>query len=295
MTKLLINSDRKVLASQRGKIYKAPPSSLKKLLDTTKSTYNLFYGYQGTSVDDLIQYSDTENVTNMKQMFYSCKNLQEIPLIDTSKVTNMDSMVGYSQIVTIPPLDTRNVTNMSDMFYQCSSLQTIPQINTSKVTNTSGMFDYCPNLQTIPQLDTSKVTNMQNMFNGCYNLTTIPQLNMINAIYVGNGIFNNCKVLTNLTLLNIKVDLTIGSGTSYGHLLTLDSVINTVMELWNYSDGSKSPTLTMGSANLEKIANTYVLVTDETTDKMTAEVCDSTTEGAITLQAFAELKGWTLA
>ena len=117
---------------------------------------------------------------------------------------------------------------------------------------------------------------------------------MINVRSAGS-MFTNCFKLTNLTLLNIKVDLQIGSGTSYGHLLTLDSLINTVMELWNYSDGSKSPKLTMGSANLEKIANTYVLVTDETTDKMTAEVCDSTTEGAITLKAFAELKGWTLA
>lgn len=195
---------------------------LKKLLDTTKSANYLFYEYKGTSVDNLIQYSDTENVTSTERMFYGCNNLQSIPLLDTSNVTN-----------------------------------------------TYGMLTNCYNLQTIQLLNMIKVSNATSMFYMCENLT-------------------------NLTLLNIKVNLTIGSGTSYGHLLTLESLINTIMELWNYKGSSSTYKLTMGSANLEKIANTYVLVTDETTDKMTAEVCDSTTEGAITLQAFAELKGWAL-
>ena len=220
---------------------------LKKLLDTTKSASYLFRKYTGTSVDDLISYSDTENVTDISSMFYYCPNLQ-----------------------------------------------TIPQLNTSNVTDMSYMFRDCSNLQTIPQLDTSKVTNMYYMFRDCWRLQTISQLDMINVTNTSE-MFSGCSKLTNLTLLNIKVNLQIGSGTSWGHLLTLDSLINTIKELWNYSDGSKSPKLTMGSANLEKIANTYVLVTDETTDKMTAEVCDSTTEGAITLQAFAYKKGWTLA
>ena len=40
-------------------------NTLKKLLDATKSAYNLFYSYKGTSVDDLIQPNDTENVTTI--------------------------------------------------------------------------------------------------------------------------------------------------------------------------------------------------------------------------------------
>ena len=44
-------------------------STLKKLLDARKSAYYLFYQYSGTSVDDLISYSDTENVTDMSYMF----------------------------------------------------------------------------------------------------------------------------------------------------------------------------------------------------------------------------------
>lgn len=245
-------------------------STLKKLLDARKSARYLFYRYTGTNVDDLISYSDTENVTDMISMLDNCTKLQSIPQLNTSKVTTMNNM-----------------------FYFCEKLQTIPQLDTSNVTSMGSMLYNCYNLQTIPQLNTSKVTNMRYMFYNCYKLVTIPQLDMIN-VTDDYEMFYKCLALTNLTLLNIKLNLTIGSGTLYGHLLTLDSLINTIMELWNYKGSSSTYKLTMGSANLEKIANTYVLVTDETTDKMTAEVCDSTTEGAITLQAFAELKGWAL-
>ena len=44
-------------------------NTLKKLLDATKSCYYLFRSYGGTSVDDIIQPNDTENVTNMDYMF----------------------------------------------------------------------------------------------------------------------------------------------------------------------------------------------------------------------------------
>ena len=66
--------------------------SLKTLLDATKSTYNLFYNYKGTSVNDLISYGDTENVTTMNSMFYGCSNLTTNPQLNTSKVTNMNNM-----------------------------------------------------------------------------------------------------------------------------------------------------------------------------------------------------------
>ena len=66
--------------------------TLKKLLDTRQSASYLFYNYKGTSVNDLIKYSDTENVTNMAMMFDGCTNLTTIPQLDTSKVTNMSNM-----------------------------------------------------------------------------------------------------------------------------------------------------------------------------------------------------------
>lgn len=47
-------------------------NTLKNLLDATKSAQYLFANYTGSSVDNLIQSSDTENVTNMFRMFNDC-------------------------------------------------------------------------------------------------------------------------------------------------------------------------------------------------------------------------------
>ena len=47
-------------------------NTLTKLLDATKSRQYLISYYNGTSIDDLISYSDTSNVTNMSSMFEEC-------------------------------------------------------------------------------------------------------------------------------------------------------------------------------------------------------------------------------
>lgn len=111
------------------------PDTLKKLLDAAKQTSHLFQNYKGTSVDDLIQPSDTENVTNMDSMFYGCSNLTTIPQFNTSNVTNMNNLFfECSKLTSIPQLDTSKVTGMANMFYNCHKLTTIPQLNTSNVT-----------------------------------------------------------------------------------------------------------------------------------------------------------------
>ena len=154
-------------------------TTVKKLLDATKSARNLFEGYEGTSVDDLIKYNDTSNVTNTYSMFYDCKNLTTIPLLDTSNVTSMQNMFNScSSLTTIPLLDTSKVRNMLDMFYYCSSLTTVPLLDTHNVTTMQQMFQYCKSLTTVPAFDTSKVTNMNTMFYGCSNLTKISMLNI---------------------------------------------------------------------------------------------------------------------
>ena len=145
---------------------------------------------------------DTSNVTNMDSMFGVCSNLTLIPLLDTSNVTSMVYMFqGCSNLTTIPLLDTSNVTSMSSMFVGCSSLTAIPLLNTGNVTNMVYMFTYCESLTTIPLLDTSNVTNMHNMFQGCSNLTTIPLLDTSNVTEM-YSMFESCSNLTSIPLLN---------------------------------------------------------------------------------------------
>lgn len=179
-------------------------SSLKTLLDATKSCYYLFYNYQGTSVNDLISYNDTSNVTKMNSMFFECTNLTTIPQFNTSSCTTMSRMFSNCEaLTTIPQLNTSNVTNMSEMFLGCYALTTIPQLNTSKVTDMSHMFNSCKELTTIPQLDTSNVTKMTTMFISCYKLTTIPQLNTSKVTSM-SYVFSNCYKLTTIDITHMK-------------------------------------------------------------------------------------------
>ena len=70
---------------------------------------------------------DTQNVTDMRGMFYGCFGL-----------ANLD----------LTPLDTQNVKNMQYMFYGCSGLTSlnVSPLNTQKVTDMRGMFYGCSGL-----------------------------------------------------------------------------------------------------------------------------------------------------
>lgn len=237
-------------------------NTLKNLLDATKQTSFLFANVYRESIDDLIQYNDTENVTKMWNMFSGCAILKAVPSINTSKVTDMSYMFNScQQLTTIPLLDTSNVTNMSYMFSSCFGLTSIPQFNTSKVTNMGFVFFGCRNLTTIPLLDTSNVTNMTYMFNGCQYLTTVPAFNASNVTNMGN-MFESCTNLKSILMTNIGVNLNISASTQFerSDLLVILNNLKTVTE---------TKTLTMGATNLAKL-------TDE--DK-----------------AIATNKGWTLA
>ena len=125
-------------------------TTVKNLLDNTKSCYSLFNSYKGTSIDGLITYDDTSNVTNMAFMFNNCTNLTTIPQLDTSNVNTMSSMFyNCTNLTTIPQLDTSNVNTMSSMFYMCKKLTTVPALNVSNVTNMSNMFMRCNRLKSI--------------------------------------------------------------------------------------------------------------------------------------------------
>ena len=101
-------------------------NTLKNLLDATKSSRNLFSTYNGTSVDNLIQPNDTENVTSTVEMFSYCEYL-----------------------VTIPQINTSNVNKANSMFYSCIRLTTVPALNMNNVKNAYNIFSSCINLKSI--------------------------------------------------------------------------------------------------------------------------------------------------
>ena len=241
----------------------------------------LFAYFAGASVDELIAGIDTSILTNMSNMFYSCSKMTTVPLFDTSKVTNM-----------------------SNMFRYCSGLTTVPLFDTSKVTNMSYMFGDCSGLTTVPLFDTRAVSNIGSMFYKCSKLTTVPSFDLRGVTWATNAgsMFYNCTALTECWLRNIKANLTVGSGTSYGHLLTLESLLHLCKECHKTTSSLK---LTVGTENLAKLEGIYVKLID-ITDDMRAEddlidekypfvQCESTDEGAMEIADYMATKSWSLA
>ena len=245
--------------------------------------------YENARLNDLDRI-DTSNGTNFSAMFYNC-SITSIPELDTSNGTDFSYMFEFCSITSIPELDTSNGTNFRSMFLGCAHLTSIPELNTSNGTIFASMFDGCSSLTSIPELDVSNGTNFSRMFASCNKLTSIPKLDVLNGTDF-SYMFNFCTSLKDLYLYNIRKAIQIGSGTSWGNLLTVDSLVHTIKELCKVTT---STTLTMGSANKEKIANLYCKVIDDTTEKIEMELCESTDEGAMTLEEYAAEKGWTIA
>ena len=151
-------------------------NTLKNLLDATHSCYNLFYGYSGTSVDALIKPNDTENVTNMNDMFYLCDNLTHIPTFNTSNVKKMYRIFGNChKLTTIPALDVSNVTDLSSAFVNCSQLKSILMtgIKVSFDIHWSTMFERSDLLIILNNLET--VTTTKTLKMGATNLAKLTE------------------------------------------------------------------------------------------------------------------------
>ena len=246
-------------------------------INTKGTSAYLMAGYEGTTFDDsVLAPDDTKDITNMNNMFYSCKQLTTIPLINTSNATTMASMFsGCSALTSVPLLNTSKVTNMNYMFADCTNLTSIPQLDvsnvtnmnymfirsriesvpsldTSKVTTMSGMFKDCNFLRSAPMLNTSNVTSMYHMFSGCNNLTTVPAYDVSNVGGPGSagfaGMFYECYKLKSISMTNIGADLDIHHSTKFerSDLLVILNNLKTV---------TSTTTLTMGDANLAKLSD----------------------------------------
>lgn len=242
-------------------------------------------------------------VTRMTFMFQHFESLTDVPaFLNTSHVAGMAYMFQYCSGLTDVHVqfDTSNVTSMLGMFSNCHSLTSVSQLDTSRVTDMQEMFYFCSALIAAPQLNTSKVTSMKQMFGYCNALTTVPQLDLRNVDNAGS-MFYQCSNLTECWIRNIKTTLSVGVATAYGHLLTVDSLIHLIYEL---RDTGSTKTLTVGAANLEKLASVYVKtidITDETRaeddlvdEKLPFVVCESTDEGATLITDYVQLKNWSV-
>jgi len=145
---------------------------------------------------------DTSSVEYMDNMFFSCTALSKIPFFDTSSVIFMTEMFrGCSNITTIPFFDTSSAQYMDGLFMSCYRITIVPTLDTSSVITMSEMFYNCSSLGAIPLLDTSSVTDMSYMFSICYQLISIPLLDTSSVTNMESA-FSSCASLAEAPLLD---------------------------------------------------------------------------------------------
>ena len=124
---------------------------------------------------------NTENVTNMGNMFAGCSSLASLDVthFNTAKVEGMSGMFAHCSSLTsldVTHFNTEKVTNMSQMFNGCACLASldVTNFNTANVSNMEYMFCDGSNLKAIYASDkfvTNAVTKSSGMFEGCNSLS----------------------------------------------------------------------------------------------------------------------------
>lgn len=288
----------------------------------------LFYKFEGdqTEWDKLKNLKLKDKFLDGEDMFYMCENLETIPFVlNVDSVSNGKRMFYGCEKCTNIPTVWRSLTPSENMFDDCKLLtefhRIIPDdgaIYRYSNANASSMFYGCTNLKIVEfsgnrGYDTcGTLRDLYFMFYGCTELesvygleTTQGTLNNDYNIYYDT--FKGCKKLKNLELKYIRANLQVGSGDGtgtddYGTLLTVDSLVGLCKECVKstLNNGAYTLTLTVGSANLDKLASVYVKFTDTTQTTIAAgekgevEVCESTAEGAMTIHEYMALKYWDL-
>ena len=159
-----------------------------------------------TSLD--VTHFNTANVKDMSYMFYRCSSLKSLDVthFNTANVTNMNFMFSSCKSLTsldVTHFNTANVTDMSYMFYSCSSLTSldVTHFNTANVKDMRFMFSICKSLTSldVTHFNTANVTDMNHMFDSCTSLTSLDVTNF-NTEKVTNmaGMFYFCSSLTTI-------------------------------------------------------------------------------------------------
>ena len=146
------------------------------------TTARWFFYYKALKQIEGLEYLNTSEVQDMRDMFDGCSGLTSLDLshFNTQNVTKMDLMFeGCSGLTSLDlkHFNTQNVTYMSNMFRDCSGLTSLDlkNFNTQNVTDMFGMFRGCSGLTSLDlsHFNTQNVTYMSDMFSSCKALTSL--------------------------------------------------------------------------------------------------------------------------
>jgi hypothetical protein len=269
-------------------------SSEPTMLTATDGRTSLMHWFQGLESD--IEFTmDWDTYETFWAFKKTGERITEFKLAHPSGTQNIINVSSYTKIYLWHP-ENDSLDEIPLPITEMTGTLDLPNIELI-----NGMFSRCSELRDLGDIRFgNKLKQIHYAFSDCNKLTRIPVIDMRNTTSA-LGVIGACASMEQVNFKNIGINLQVGSGTLYGHLLTVDSLINLIYEL---RDTGSSKTLTVGNANLEKLANVYVKTIEITDEMRTADdlvdeklpfvVCESTDEGAIPIADYVIEKNWTL-
>lgn len=161
-----------------------------------------------------IENFNIQNCTQLSQVFYNCRNLQNLNLSNwnTNNVTTIAAL--FSQCFSIQDLSFvsnwrfNNLTNISSAFNNCRNIEKLDLHNwdVSNVTSVASTFNCCMNLKqlNIDGWSITKITSMSSVFYYCFSLEHINLsgwhiTNKCTNVYAA---FYNCASVQELNIPN---------------------------------------------------------------------------------------------
>ena len=200
-----------------------------------KSCGQWFYCFEGLTKIEHLDYLNTSEVENMREMFSKCTSLETLDLssFNTEKVTNMFEMfVGSTNLRTInlpKGFIGSNVTDLNGMFRGCASLTELDLSgsNAEKVKDMGWMFYGCDALSNLnlSGFKTGSLTDMRYLLSSCQSLESL-DLSGFNTENVSSmvSMFSQCSSLRSLDLSSFNTSKVIDMNLMFYNCTNLESI-----------------------------------------------------------------------
>lgn len=130
---------------------------------------------------------ETSTVYVPDGMIFKSSTITSFPDWNCSNVSNAKEMFAFCSNLESIDIDLSNTTTGWQTFAYCSKLSTV-KIKLKKICDMSGMFGACSNLTTVDGIwDCSNVTTVVSLFYGCTSLRDVLPLSNLGAGYVGDS------------------------------------------------------------------------------------------------------------
>ena len=240
-----------------------------------KNMYQAFYSSGIKNIPDFA-YTATGS-------FYGCFDCTLLTTVPTGTFQGSDFQYAFRNInslTSVGKLTFTNATSLLDMFASGKYIETAGGIISDTVTNLQGTFcdtflmtscgDIdCPNairaygtfrdarsLINAPKFTSTKLQNIEQLFRHCYELVSIPDIDCTNVTSCGVYAEKDSKLTTVGKMTNLRYSIDF----SYSPLLTVESIMNIINSIYDFtgngtSAGYNQGKLILGSTNLAKLSD----------------------------------------